>query len=296
MIPPPNTTTSPAPRSASARTSRGKCSRWAPESTDRPTASASTRTASSATCSASAGGRRRRPRSRRLSGPGRRPWPRGRARRAQAWPRRPGGAPHGRILEAWLRRPVQRTPKGTTVVLTGIAGVLGGILIFAIVANVVGSRADKADSPAATFDVGPADDRARDHRPGRTHPVPGPAQPLPRHLRPAPGGRRLAGVRGPRPRGPRRCFLEWRAATREFVDACDGRAFPADGTGLVSYPARVDEREHVVVDLRARRRRRPPADQHDHHRDRPRPRPPRPDHDDRRRRPPRAERRRGRGW
>ena len=52
------------------------------------------------------------------------------------------------------------------------------------------------------------------------------------------------------PGAPRRCFLEWRAATREFVDACDGRTFPADGTGLVQYPTRVDERQHVVVDLR----------------------------------------------
>jgi hypothetical protein len=136
------------------------------------------------------------------------------------------------------------------VVLTGIAGVLGGILIFAIVANVVGTKADKADSPAATFDVGPADDRAETIAEGgpilfqdllnRSRDI------YVQHL----GGDDWRAFEAHSPGAPRRCFLEWRAATRAFVDACDGRTFPADGTGLVQYPTRVDERQHVVVDLR----------------------------------------------
>jgi hypothetical protein len=146
--------------------------------------------------------------------------------------------------------PVQRTPKGTTVILTGIAGVLGGILVFAIVANLVGSSADKVDSAATTFDVGPADQRARTIARGgpilfqdllnRSRDI------YVQHL----GDDDWRAFEAHAPGAARECFLEWRSATREFEDACDGRAFPADGTGLVSYPARVDERQHIVVDLR----------------------------------------------
>ncbi len=137
-----------------------------------------------------------------------------------------------------------------TVVLTGIAGVLGGILVFVIVANLVGSRADNADSPAATFDVGPADDRARTIAEG------GPIlfQDLlnnsrdiyVQHL----GADDWRAFEAHAPGAPRRCFLEWRPARRDFVDGCDGTTFPADGTGLASYPTRVDGRRHVIVDLR----------------------------------------------
>ena len=136
------------------------------------------------------------------------------------------------------------------MVLTGIAGVLGGILVFAVAANLFGSRADTKNSPAATFDVGPAESRARTIAKG------GPIlfQDLldnsrdiyVQHL----GGDDWRAFEAHAPGAPRRCFLEWRAGTREFVDGCDGRAYPADGTGLTSYPAQVDERKHVVVDLR----------------------------------------------
>ena len=136
------------------------------------------------------------------------------------------------------------------MVLTGIAGVLGGILVFAIVANLVGSGADKPDSAATTFDVGPAEQRAVTIAEGgpilfqdllnRSRDI------YVQHL----GGDDWRAFEAHAPGAPRRCFLEWRAATREFRDACDSRSFPADGTGLVSYPARVDDREHVIVDLR----------------------------------------------
>ncbi len=137
------------------------------------------------------------------------------------------------------------------MVLTGIAGVLGGILVFVIVANLVGSRADQPDSPAATFDVGPAESRARTIAEGgpilfqdllnRSRDI------YVQHL----GGDDWRAFEAHAPGAPRRCFLEWQAASRQFVDACDGKVYPADGTGLVAYPARVDERDHVVVDLRS---------------------------------------------
>ena len=136
------------------------------------------------------------------------------------------------------------------MVLTGIAGVLGGILVFVVVANLVGSRAGTTDSPAATFDVGSAESRARTIAQGgpilfqdllnRSRDI------YVQHL----GDADWRAFEAHAPGASRQCFLRWRPATRDFVDACDGRTFPADGTGLVQYPARVDGRRHVVVDLR----------------------------------------------
>ena len=123
----------------------------------------------------------------------------------------PGGA-HRTHTRSVAPRPVQRTPRGTTVVLTGIAGVLGGILVFAIVANLVGSGADKADSAAATFDVGPAEERARTIARGgpilfqdllnRSRDI------YVQHL----GDDDWRAFEAHAPGAPRRCFLEWRAA------------------------------------------------------------------------------------
>lgn len=50
------------------------------------------------------------------------------------------------------------------------------------------------------------------------------------------------------PGAPRRCVLAWRQQERTFVDPCDGRTFPADGTGLAAYPTEVEDGV-VFVDL-----------------------------------------------
>ena len=47
-----------------------------------------------------------------------------------------------------------------------------------------------------------------------------------------------------------RCVLRWVAAGREFQDPCTGRTYPADGTGLVRYPAVVLPSNRIQVDLR----------------------------------------------
>lgn len=135
--------------------------------------------------------------------------------------------------------------------LTAIAGVLGGILIFVVVVNLVGTSADKVDSAAATFDVGPADQRARAVAEGgpilfqdllyRSRDI------YIQHL----GDAEWIAVEAHSPGAPRTCVLRWEPSTRSFVDPCDGRTYPADGTGLVTYPARVNENKRVVVDLRA---------------------------------------------
>ncbi|MEA2844699.1 MAG: hypothetical protein QOJ69_2370 [Actinomycetota bacterium] len=134
--------------------------------------------------------------------------------------------------------------------LTAVAGVLGGILIFAVVVNLVGTSADKPDSAAATFDVGPAEERARAVAEGgpilfqdlldRSRDI------YIQHL----GDAKWIAVEAHSPGAPRRCVLRWEPSTKAFVDPCDGRTFPADGTGLVTYPATVNEKKRVVVDLR----------------------------------------------
>lgn len=52
------------------------------------------------------------------------------------------------------------------------------------------------------------------------------------------------------PGAPRRCQLRWERGRRVFVDPCDKREFPADGSGLRSYPVTVTKAERVVIDLR----------------------------------------------
>jgi len=53
------------------------------------------------------------------------------------------------------------------------------------------------------------------------------------------------------PGAPLRCQLKWRPATADFGDGCSGRTYPRDGTGLVSYPTRVNDDDRVLVDLRS---------------------------------------------
>jgi len=51
------------------------------------------------------------------------------------------------------------------------------------------------------------------------------------------------------PGAPLKCQLRWRAASRDFVDPCSGHTYPSDGTGLVTYPTRVNDDDRVLVDL-----------------------------------------------
>jgi hypothetical protein len=71
-------------------------------------------------------------------------------------------------------------------------------------------------------------------------------------------------VIGARPPGvPRSCSVRWDPEDEVFVlldehgevaGDCDGREFPADGTGLPTYPVRVDEDGMLDVDLNAAER------------------------------------------
>lgn len=52
------------------------------------------------------------------------------------------------------------------------------------------------------------------------------------------------------PGAPRRCVLRWDPAGRQFNDPCDRRVYAADGTGLTTFPTRVNPDGRLVADLR----------------------------------------------
>ena len=136
------------------------------------------------------------------------------------------------------------------MVLTGVGGVLAGVLIFLIVLALAGPRSAK-QAANATFKVGPANrlapEIARD----------GPLlfQDLFNHSRDIYvqhlGGADWRAFEAHAPDAPRRCVLRWRPEDRQFFDPCDGRTYPAGGSGLTSYRTQVDKHGVVIVDLDA---------------------------------------------
>ena len=134
------------------------------------------------------------------------------------------------------------------MVLTGLGGVAAGVLLFLVVLNLTGPRSTE-QTEEARFRVGPAE------RWAETVAREGPLlfQDLLNrsrdiyinHL----GDENWRAFEAHAPGAPRRCTLTWRPESRDFVDPCDGRVFPADGTGLTQYPATVTENGVLVVDL-----------------------------------------------
>ncbi len=49
--------------------------------------------------------------------------------------------------------------------------------------------------------------------------------------------------------GDKRCALTWDVERDVFVAPCDNRTYPADGTGLTTFPAPVED-GRVVIDMR----------------------------------------------
>ncbi|MCU1450208.1 MAG: hypothetical protein JWP02_2378 [Acidimicrobiales bacterium] len=136
------------------------------------------------------------------------------------------------------------------VVLTGIAGVLAGVLIFFGIVSLAGSGKAKSKLASDVFKVGKAKNQAAivdRHGPLLF------ADPLQRgrdiylsHL----GDDRWAAF-DVHPSGePKTCTVTWQAQTRSFHDPCSGRLYPTDGTGLTRYSAYVDKKGDLVVDLR----------------------------------------------
>ena len=151
--------------------------------------------------------------------------------------------PHPEDAEAAHRR---------TVLFTAVGAVIAAALLFAVMTRVTSTTSTPAGGSGdrtAQFVLGKATDYARTI--ARDGPL----------LFPDPQGRsrdiyiqhlgedawlafeaRVSGA-------PRQCVLKWEQGARRFVDPCDGRVFPPDGAGLVSFPTTVNDDGKVVVDL-----------------------------------------------
>jgi hypothetical protein len=139
-----------------------------------------------------------------------------------------------------------------TVLFTAVGAVIAAALLFAVMARVTSTTATPAGGSGdrtAQFELGKAADYAK------TIAKDGPL------LFPDPQGRSRdiyiqhlgadawLAFEARVPGAPRQCVLKWEQASRRFVDPCDGRVFPPDGTGLVSFPTTVNDKGKVVVDL-----------------------------------------------
>ena len=137
--------------------------------------------------------------------------------------------------------------------MTAVGAVLAAALLFAVVARAMSTRSTTesgGDSArVSTFDVGRATDRAATI--ARNGPI---LFPDPRggtldiyvqHL----GDKDWVAFEARAGGAPRRCVLRWEQGARQFVDPCDGRIFPADGTGLVTFPTEVNDKGRLIVDL-----------------------------------------------
>jgi len=138
-------------------------------------------------------------------------------------------------------------------VFTAAAGILVAALLVAIVSRAGGggggSPVKGSTSAAGTFDVGSARQRAATV--DRSGPVlfPDPQghsrDIFVQHL----GGDAWVAFEARATGSSRQCVLRWEQDAHRFVDPCDGRHYPADGAGLVSFPTTVNEKGRVIVDL-----------------------------------------------
>jgi hypothetical protein len=146
------------------------------------------------------------------------------------------------------RRP--RITSGTAAVLVAVGGVVAGLLLFFAVVNAIGSG--KAGSHLGTdlFVLGRAAPLASTVARQGPLLLPDPLghgrDVYVQHL----GGADWRTFDAHPPDEPGRCVVAWQADRRVFVDRCTGRAYPPEGTGLVSFPTEVDGKGRVLIDLR----------------------------------------------
>lgn len=143
-----------------------------------------------------------------------------------------------------------RIATGKAALLVAAAGVLGGVLLFLLVVNLIGSGKARSTVGTDLYALGNAKSLAGSV--ARQGPL----------LLQDPLGKgrdvyvqHLAGddwrtFDAHPPGEPAHCLVTWRRAAQAFVDGCSDRTFPPDGTGLSSFPTRVDDKGRVLVDLR----------------------------------------------
>jgi hypothetical protein len=136
------------------------------------------------------------------------------------------------------------------LVLTGVGGVVAGVLVFIGVLALAGSPKAKTHLGSDVFRVGDAKRHAavvdRDGPLLFQDPLGRGRDIYVQHLG---GANWVAFVVHP-PGEARRCTVRWRQKSRDLVDSCSGRVYPADGAGLTRYHASVDRKGDLVVDLR----------------------------------------------
>ncbi len=154
-----------------------------------------------------------------------------------------------------LGQPLRRRspkPGPAAVAATLIAGVVIAAGTFAIVGATMDTKAIQGPPAAqADFDVGVAETRARSIARDRTpllfqDPLGDGRNIYLQFL----NGRWLA-FEARRPGAARGCILVWRRPAQHFEDSCTAEVVPADGSGLVSYPTRLDDSKHLLVNLRS---------------------------------------------
>ena len=130
-----------------------------------------------------------------------------------------------------------------------VAGVLAGFLVFLGVMNVLGSGKTRS-AGTERFELGKAEALA--DTVARRGPLLLP-DPLGRgrdvwvqHM----GGSDWRTFEARPPGAPTRCAVQWRGERQLCSDPCSDREYPADGTGLVSFPTEVNEEGRVVIGLR----------------------------------------------
>jgi hypothetical protein len=142
-----------------------------------------------------------------------------------------------------------RLTRSQAFVVTGIAGVLAGVLVVVAVLVLLSSGDVKSRLGDPVFDAGNAEAFAfrADEQPVLLPALVGFERDiLVSHLR----GDEWRAFEANPPGKDRRCQVRWRPATRDFRAPCTGTVYPIDGTGLTQYSATVNSDGRLIIDLR----------------------------------------------
>lgn len=150
--------------------------------------------------------------------------------------------------------PPQRIPPQRFAIITALVGLAVAVGFFVLVANNLGSGGSDTqtedDTDTELFVAGQASvlaDAVRRDGPLLLPDLLGGSRDI--FLQNL-GGSEWRAFESHPPGTGRQCVLRWVPDQQVFADSCGPTTYPADGTGLVNYAARVDRRGRVVVDLR----------------------------------------------
>ncbi|HEX8581741.1 MAG TPA: hypothetical protein VF640_05415 [Acidimicrobiales bacterium] len=147
----------------------------------------------------------------------------------------------------------RRRPSTLVIASVAVAGILTAVVLFLVVVGAVRGGDVEVRLGDDEFRAGDAASQAESI--ARDGPLlfadvaGGDRDIVLQHLGDDPGSGWLAFDARP-PGASRDCFARWEGATKQFVDTCDGTAYPSDGKGLTRYEVQVDDGE-VIVDLRS---------------------------------------------